>query len=1131
MTQIIKYNKSKDDKERGSVNSGQVRVGNNSQSGSGSETTVENKELWEEGNAPKSLIPKGSDNITEGEQSVAIGVDTVTSNQGELAIGIYNESTPLETLFSVGNGTDSSNRSNVLEVKKNNITNIKGNVNITGTTYSGVAVDSSYIHGFNIDADNAYKLGKYDEGQWIVEKDNDKNLKVHTVLDKSLIISPQNQDMMVISSEKTKVNNLLDLTKDTTGTAVTMGTTKVEESNTNIKSVVENGFYFTDNNNNIAIGITGNYIQMGIDMGSPNFFSGLEGWRIQPDGTAEFQNLKVDGNLDVYVITYNEMRATNGILLVTDVGCITDATETVISNKNYWIFTISEFPPFAIDDYVLLQYRASETRIFQFKGIVTAIGADGENTVRVLPLSGFEGSGTSVDERGVTTFSTVDPDTAEGQYLIRIGNKTDTNRQTIIKLNPYDGGYIDFMRGLNSANKLADVDSTQGTLPTACRIGNLAGVTYKGTTLQGYGLFSDNAYLTGAIKNLNNTWSLNEDGSGQIANGHISWDASGNLSIKLGSTELTQYITNANNELKGYVDTSIGNLNSSIIKRITNTKTELKGYIDASVGGLSSSFSQAIETVTDHIYDVSTNLKTNYSTTKQMNSAINQKADSITSTVNQTIYNVSTDLNGKIDSVDTSLSSKITQTASSITSDLQSWVNTSLGSYATKSLLTQTANNLTSNIESWVNSSLGSYVTKSLLTQTSNSLTSTIESWVNSSLGSYAKKSEITQNEDSIKLAIYDDLKKTGIDINSGIITLSADNANFTGNINIYNAEEGLTIYDSVENPKIIIQNSSIGNLSDFEFGGNKWSKQIWAEKNIAKNTKSMTCSFDSYSLGSYSSGDTITLNSVECRGYSMYLQGNGYYYQGTVKPSTYSYTIKCANTTVVTKSGNVTNDANAWSKIPNYSFTLSSGGNVTIQMTITFTCSNITNAGKFEGCYNFKYSKKVTTLQRIALDGAVIAASDTQYNWFGSDLTQIRNGASAIRAYNGKLQRNSVNTNTTTFSDTWSDLSSTVPYRIVNTATYTATTDDCLIYFSTVIGNNDAQRLLYLPHPSTCPGKFYFVKNGTTNNTIAFVSGHTTEYMFVWHSATNKQYSIKFDAESEIFISCGLFWISFNCN
>ena len=832
MTQIIKYNKSKDENQKGgSNNSGQIKIGNNQSS---NQTVLpELEELWEKGNAPNSIIPKDSDNITEGEQSVAIGVETVTSNQGELATGIYNESTPLETLFSIGNGTDSSNRSNVLEVKKNNITNIKGNVNITGTTYSRIAVDSSYIHGFNIDADNAYKLGKFDEGQWIIEKDANKNLNIHTVLDTSLIIAPKNENMMVISSEKTKVNNLLDLTKDTTGTAVTMGTTKVEESNTNIKSVVENGFYFTDNNNNIAIGITGNYIQMGIDMGSPNFFSGLEGWRIQPDGTAEFQNLKVDGNLDVYVITYNEMRATNGILLVTDVGCVTDATETVISGEKYWIFTISEFPPFAIDDYVLLQYRAAETRIFQFKGIVTAIGADGENTVRVLPLSGFEGSGTSVDDRGVTTFSTVDPDTAEGQYLIRIGNKTDANRQTIIKLNPYDGGYIDFMRGLNSANKLADVDSTHGTLPTACRIGNLAGVTYKGTTLQGYGLFSDNAYLTGAIKNLNNTWSLNEDGSGQIANGHISWDASGNLSIKLGDTELTQYISN----------------------NVTGAYNSLKGYIDVSVAGLRSEFNQKI-------VDVSSDLHTNYTTTTVMNSLIEQSANGVTSTVTKIINDVSTNVNGKIDSVNSSLSSKITQTASSVTSDLQSWVNTSLGYYATKSLLTQTANSLTSNIQGWVNSSLGSYATKSLLTQTansltsniqgwvntslgdyatkslltqtSNSLTSTIESWVNSSLGSYAKKSEITQNAYSIKLAVYDELKnKTGIDVQTGRIIIDADNTEFTGNIELKKSNDVLRVLDSNGQTVININNGYVSSTPQ-----------------VSKNLIDLTPSYSKYSYG-----------------------------------------------------------------------------------------------------------------------------------------------------------------------------------------------------------------------------------------------------------------------------------------
>jgi len=145
---------------------------------------------------------------------------------------------------------------------------------------------------------------------------------------------------------------------------------------------------------------------------------------------------------------------------------------------------------------------------------VLAVNRDGDNTVTVQPLSGYEGTGTSTDDRGVTTFRTVDPATATGEYLIRIGNRTDTNRQTIIKLNPYDGGYIDFMTGLSSPTRLASNDSIADTLPTATRIGNLSGVVYKGTSLEGYGLFSDNAYLSGAIRNLAGKWELNADGSG-----------------------------------------------------------------------------------------------------------------------------------------------------------------------------------------------------------------------------------------------------------------------------------------------------------------------------------------------------------------------------------------------------------------------------------------------------------------------------------------------------------------------------------------------------------------------------------------------------------------------------------------
>jgi len=58
---------------------------------------------------------------------------------------------------------------------------------------------------------------------------------------------------------------------------------------------------------------------------------------------------------------------------------------------------------------------------------VVSVNKDGDNTVRVTPNTGFTG-GSSTNDRGETTWTTVDPDSAVNKYLIRIGNKSDENR-------------------------------------------------------------------------------------------------------------------------------------------------------------------------------------------------------------------------------------------------------------------------------------------------------------------------------------------------------------------------------------------------------------------------------------------------------------------------------------------------------------------------------------------------------------------------------------------------------------------------------------------------------------------------------------------------------------------------------
>ena len=194
-----------------------------------------------------------------------------------------------------------------------------------------------------------------------------------------------------------------------------------------------------------------------------------------------------------------------------------------------------------------------------------------------------------------------------------------------------------------------------------------------------------------------------------------------------------------------------------------------------------------------------------------------------------------------------------------------------------------------------------------------------------------------------------------------------------------------------------------------------------------------------------------------------------------------YSYTIKCGNTSVTTQSGTATLDVTARYpyKIPAYTInSVSSAGTYTITMTCTFNIrSGHTNKGDFYFYYFVNAHSPATSINRIATDGAVFASGTDAYNWMGSDYTQIRNGNSAIRVKDGKLQRNSYNAGANTFGTYWSDLSSTMPYRIVNTTNHTATLDDCIIVFSTVL-EGSTSRTLTLPEPNTCPGKIYFVKN-----------------------------------------------------
>ena len=113
--------------------------------------------------------------------------------------------------------------------------------------------------------------------------------------------------------------------------------------------------------------------------------------------------------------------------------------------------------------------------------------------------------------------------------------------------------------------------------------------------------------------------------------------------------------------------------------------------------------------------------------------------------------------------------------------------------------------------------------------------------------------------------------------------------------------------------------------------------------------------------------------------------------------------------------------------------------------------------------------------------------------------------------------------------SDTWGDISSTMPYAYINGQSYTATLKDAVIIFATVIGVSNPSYNLYLPNPSTCPGKVYYVKNIADNasSTNIQVSGDT--YMMN-PGDTGMVQSYNIGKKSAIIVSVQWAWAIFYC-
>ena len=196
----------------------------------------------------------------------------------------------------------------------------------------------------------------------------------------------------------------------------------------------------------------------------------------------ELDEMTVRGVMRVYEFVISQLLGENGTRLTADmmrVDHIDAGTKTIYLDTEKGVL----YNPFRTGDIVMVQQfsvNGHGGKHYEFEVVDVKVGAlaDGENRLDSITYKNFVGDVSSVAARDVLT---------------RVDSATNSDRKGVIKQTSVEEGspYHDVLYGMKT-----DPDNA-----VRLRLGRLAGIiTYWWGQLQGYGLYSNNAYLLGDFR-------------------------------------------------------------------------------------------------------------------------------------------------------------------------------------------------------------------------------------------------------------------------------------------------------------------------------------------------------------------------------------------------------------------------------------------------------------------------------------------------------------------------------------------------------------------------------------------------------------------------------------------------------
>lgn len=299
----------------------------------------------------------------------------------------------------------------------------------------------------------------------------------------------------------------------------------------------------------------------------------------------------------------------------------------------------------------------------------------------------------------------------------------------------------------------------------------------------------------------------------------------------------------------------------------------------------------------------------------------------------------------------------------------------------------------------------------------------------------YYTKTEVDQTAERISLQVLgqqgvtqEELRRTGIDIEDGKITLDALKTIVTGVLQLNDSQSGLILYDNNGNPVISIQNTSVGDSSsatytiygDDELNGNRTTNSVHLHiKSSTIGLISGSYSVDNMQLLTYIYDENPTNWNVTN------VVANGYIYKSNNTSTPYKTLF--TNKTVSGTSGSKYVDLGG-----PYTFTSDYTGNCYVYLDVVINFSTTITGSLFGGQTITKITSVTNKIMKIGSDGVVFVTSPNQYAMFKSNKYELKYGTDVLTINSNGMQR--------TIGYATADIGTIMPTKFIDISTSTST-------------------------------------------------------------------------------------------